>query len=204
MKKLLSLLFFGITNISIAGTYDFSRIGNMTVYEAFAENDFLELIVQEAEIQNGKINEKIRSEVIRRWRAPEFEKIKAACIGEKKEKCQSGIVKDVVELSKFKDAFLLLEQGAQNDGVRLYITQSKLSFDEYKNMTLAELNKLPRQQISDELEPFIAEEYGKTNSTAIAYYLLPQVGACNMNLLGPKQRKEAKCDMKLKDLLKQL
>lgn len=206
MKKLASLLLLGMSGLSIAGTYDFSRLENMSMYDVVVKNNLGDLILSEVERQNGRINAKYRSELVKSLRggfSNGWGEIINYCKNEK-EKCSSIKAKEGMgpgALDLIRNQFEKMENAAQNEMEFLYEKPANF-LNKYENMTMAQLSKLPKNEWGYDLEIAIAQKYGRGASMQIMY-LLPYTTMCASNMTA-KQRQKLRCDMKLKDVLKQL
>lgn len=100
-----------------------------------------------------------------------------------------------------KNIFEKLESAAQNEMEFLYEKPANF-LNKYENMTMAQLSKLPKNEWGYNLEIAIAQKYGRGASMQIMY-LLPYTTMCTANMTA-KQRQNLRCDVKLKDVLKQL
>lgn len=208
MKKLVSLLLLGMSGLSVAGTYDFSRLENMSLYDVVVKNNLGDLIISEVERQNGRINAKYRAEIVKNVResfsdSSEWGEMINFCKNEK-EKCSSIKSKEFMGPGAFdliRNLFEKMECAAQDNMEFLYEKPANF-LNKYENMAMAQLSKLPKNEWGYDLEIAIAQKYGRGASMQIMY-LLPYTTMCASNMTA-KQRQKLRCDMKLKDVLKQL
>lgn len=209
MKKWLLPLLFGFANLSVAANYDLSHLDEMSMYELSQQSSLGELLVKEIEKQkNAKMHPRLRSRLINDLKINLDEPLKqliASVCEKEKEKCSrsfKSLGKPVFSKTRemFSETLEKAEQALKEEGLQLWI-----SFKEYKNMTLAQLNSLELDSLTKDIYPLAESEYGPVNATVILSLLTkPEISGCNMKIYTPNQRKKANCDMKLKEFLNQL
>lgn len=208
MKKWLLPLLFGFANLSVAANYDLSHLDEMSLYELSQQSSLGELVLKEIEKQkNAKIHPRLRSRLINDLKINLDEPVKqvlALCEKEKEKCSRSFKSQGKPAFSKigemYSEVLEKVEQMFKEEGLQLWI-----SFKEYKNMTLAQLNSLELDSLTKDIYPLAESEYGPVNATVILSLLTkPEISGCNMKIYTPNQRKKANCDMKLKEFLNQL
>lgn len=201
MKKLASLLLLGMSGLSIAGNYDFSSLTKMDMYEAFVVNSFGNLVIQEAEKQNGAMNPAVKKVMLEALESNEsLSQIRNECWKILSDKCMAEKVdKEITD--KLSEHFQKMENAFQNDGISLWVKEDSL--DKYKNMTLAQLGRLSKKTRFNELQPLIANEYGNGKAT-IVMMTLEMMGMCDMKGITANDRRKMMCDVTLDVVLPQL
>lgn len=214
MKKVLLSLLLGFGSVCHANSYDFSRLGEMSMYQAFVENNIFELALQEIEVHKGKMRSEVRKEFLESGESA-LEALRMMCL-EQEEKCHSLKLKDFERkdgenflnglIQRMSIGIEEAETTIKKEGYDLWI--KNYAIQDYQNMTLVQLAQLPQENMQA-VHQFLKEEVGVFAASEIMQVITGAGLSCNdanlQTMFGKKKvaeaREQFKCDVKLQDFL---
>lgn len=217
MKKVLFSLLLGFSSVCHSNSHDVSRLGEMSMYQAFVDNNIFELVLQEIETHKGKMRSEVRKKLLESGEGV-LEQARMMCL-EQEEKCHSLKLKDFERkngenflnglMQRMSMGIEEMENTAKKEGYDLWI--KSYAIQDYQNMTLVQLAQLPQENMQA-VHQFLKGEVGVFAASEIMQVITGAGLSCNdanlQTMFGKKKAAEAreqlKCDVKLQDFLDDL